>query len=384
MIGVVLCSDFGERVLLGLPLALRAALSLQSAGVERILVLSDTEPSWLSDERLRLPVERASSWPAGGAIVVCDGVACDPAALRALAAHEGEVRVRQGLELVLARTDRGGSLEGFAGAARGPAVLPRGVAMLARTQLEASIAENALLRSLRKPQDGWVSRTINRRISLSITRRLANTSLRPNQLSAAILVVGVLSGVLAALGGPVGLVVGALLFQLQSVLDGCDGELSRVTFRGSRAGQWLDTIGDDATNYAFFTGASLGLRALGAPAWLWIAGLVGVAIGLVASAIEYRYLVSIGSGDLLAYPLGFGEADADGPNSDPTLVQRVLGAFRPLFKRDFFAFATMVAALAGPAALSVALVLFALGAAATLSAVIASELRRARRPRDER
>jgi phosphatidylglycerophosphate synthase len=167
-----------------------------------------------------------------------------------------------------------------------------------------------------------------------------------------------------------------VLFQAQSVLDGCDGELSRLTFRGSRAGEWLDTVGDDLTNYSFFTGAALGLRALGAPSVVWMGGLVGVAIGVIASAIEYRYLVSIGSGDLLKYPLGFGE-DPEKPVS-PSLSQRVLGAFRPMFKRDFFAFATMLAAIAGPAALSAALVAFSIGAAATLSAVIASEVRRAR------
>jgi CDP-L-myo-inositol myo-inositolphosphotransferase len=168
-----------------------------------------------------------------------------------------------------------------------------------------------------------------------------------------------------------------VLFQAQSVLDGCDGELSRLTFRGSRLGEWLDTVGDDLTNYSFFTGAALGLRSMGAPTIVWAMGWIGVAIGVIASAIEYRYLVSIGSGDLLRYPLGFGE-DPDKP-TNPTLWQRVLGAFRPMFKRDFFAFATMIAALLGPATLSAAIVAFSIGAAVTLSAVIASELRRARR-----
>jgi phosphatidylglycerophosphate synthase len=373
MIGAVICSNFGEREVLGVPVALRAALSLQAAGVERIVVISDTDPSWLRDDRLRLPVERASKWPAGGALVVGDGVVCDAKALRTVASVEGEARVHEGLEVVLARTDReGASLDAIG---RGPERTPHGVVMFARTGDEASRAENALIASLRKPQDGWVSRAINRRISLALTRKLVRTKLRPNEVSAAIMVLGVLSGLIAAFFAPVGLVIGAVLFQLQSVLDGCDGELSRLTFRGSRAGEWLDTVGDDLTNYSFFAGAALGLRALGAPAALWGAGLAGVAIGIVASAIEYRYLVSIGSGDLLKYPLGFGEHDA-GAREDETLSSRLLGAFRPLFKRDFFAFATMIAALVGPSALGVALVLFAIGAAATLSAVIASELRR--------
>ncbi len=373
MIGVVSCKDFGAQDVLGVPLALRAALSLQAAGVERVLVLDGDElGAWSRDARLKVSVESAEAWPAGGALIVCDGALVDPKAMRALAAAEGERRVHEGLELLCARTDRAGAT--VEAILRGEELAHHGVATFARSKDERSRAENSLMLSLRKPQDGWVSRAINRRISLAITRRLARTSLAPNQLSVGILFVGLASGLCAALGGPAGLAVGALLFQAQSVLDGCDGELSRVTFRGSRAGEWLDTVGDDVTNYSFFTGAALGLRAMGAPAIVWVAGLLGVAIGLVASAIEYRYLVSIGSGDLLKYPLGFGE-DPERPVS-PTLSQRVLGAFRPMFKRDFFAFATMFAAFAGPAAMSAALVAFAIGAAATLSAVVASELRR--------
>lgn len=375
MNGVVICSNFGEREVLGIPVGLRAALSLQSAGVEHILVISDTQPSWLDDKRLKVSVERAREWAAGGALIVGDGVVCDPKALRTLLSADGEARVHEGLDVVAARTDRPGSTLESIG--RGSERAPHGVVLYARTSAEAARAENALITSLRKPQDGWVSRAINRRISLALTRRLVRTGLEPNQVSAAILVLGVSSGLVAALFGPAGLAVGAVLFQAQSVLDGCDGELSRLTFRGSRAGEWLDTVGDDLTNYSFFTGAALGLRALGAPTIVWAAGLVGVLIGVIASAIEYRYLVSIGSGDLLKYPLGFGEHDASGPGED-SLASRVLGAFRPMFKRDFFAFATMIAALVGPSALAFALVSFAIGAAATLSAVIASELRRRR------
>ncbi len=374
MLGVVLCADFGERDVFGVPVALRAALSLQAAGVERVLAIGADAPSWLSDDRLRIPVEIASSWPAGAAIIVGDGVVVDPRSMRTLAQSTGEIRLHEGLEVLCARTDRAGSrLEDIG---RGSELAPGGIALFARTKSELSLSENALLLSLRKPQDGWVSRSINRRLSLAVTKRLVRTNLLPNQVSAGILLIGLASGACAALFGPVGLALGAVLFQAQSVLDGCDGELSRLSFRGSRTGECLDTVGDDLTNYSFFTGAALGLRALGAPSIVWIAGLIGVGIGVIASAIEYRYLVSIGSGDLLKYPLGFGE-DADKP-VDPTLVQQVLGAFRPMFKRDFFAFATMLAAIAGPAALSAALVAFAIGAAATLSAVIASEVRRAK------
>jgi phosphatidylglycerophosphate synthase len=232
----------------------------------------------------------------------------------------------------------------------------------------AAAAERALFRSLRKPQDGWTSRHLNRHISLFISRRLVRTPLRPNQLSVAILGVGVLGAVTAAQGTYGSLALGAALFQAQSVLDGCDGEMSRVSHRGSRLGEWLDTIGDDLTNYGFFGGAGVGLyRATGQPLYL-LAGAVCVGCGVVASGLEYRYLIRIGSGDLLKYPL-----------SQASSGQGKLAFLAPLFKRDTFVLLTLLAALGG--ALGPMLCVFALAAIGILFSVLKTELRLSREAR---
>ncbi len=100
---------------------------------------------------------------------------------------------------------------------------------------------------------------LNRYISLAITRLLVKTKLLPNQVSVVILGIGLLGAWFASRGDYASVVIGAFLFQTQSVLDGRDGEMSRITHRGSRTGEWLDTIGDDLTNYGFFGGLGLGL-----------------------------------------------------------------------------------------------------------------------------
>src|SRR5207244_4093199 len=123
----------------------------------------------------------------------------------------------------------------------------------------AKSAERALLRSLRKPQDGWISTHLNRKLSLFLTRRLVSTRLTPNQVSVVILGIGLFGAWLASRGTYAAMLAGAALFQMQSVLDGCDGEMSRITFRGSLEGEWLDTVGDDLTNYAFFAASAWGL-----------------------------------------------------------------------------------------------------------------------------
>jgi phosphatidylglycerophosphate synthase len=225
-------------------------------------------------------------------------------------------------------------------------------------------AEALLFRSLRKKQDGWTSRYLNRYISLALTRLLVKTKLLPNQVSVVILGIGLLGAWFASRGDYASVVLGAFLFQAQSVLDGCDGEMSRVTHRGSRTGEWLDTIGDDLTNYGFFGGLGLGLhRTTGLDLYL-AAGVVTVVCGLIVSTLEYRYLIKIGSGDLLKYPLSQGQGTGR------------LALIQPLFKRDTFVFLTLIAAilgLAGPM-----LCIFALGAIGILISVIATEIRLAR------
>jgi len=230
-------------------------------------------------------------------------------------------------------------------------------------------AERALFRSLRKPQDGWTSRWLNRPISLALSRWLVKTPLTPNQVSVLILAIGLCGAWLASRGGYVDLVVGAALFHAQSVLDGCDGEMSRVTHRGSLLGEWLDTIGDDLTNYAFFAGAAWGLYRTSAEVAYLVAGGIIVGSGALASGLEYRYLARIGSGDLLKYPL----------SASSTTDAGMFSKLQPLFKRDTFVLLTLLAAVLG--LVGPMLFVFSAAAVGILGGVLRAELRMLREAR---
>ena len=54
-------------------------------------------------------------------------------------------------------------------------------------------------------------------------------------------------------------VLGAVLFWLHSVLDGCDGELARLKFAESRWGGLLDFWGDNVVHSAVFVSIALGI-----------------------------------------------------------------------------------------------------------------------------
>jgi phosphatidylglycerophosphate synthase len=336
----------------GLSLALRLALDAQAAGASA-LVVPQAAPglrSVLDDARLRLPM--LTEPPPGTARL---------RAPASLLVHRATLReLAQGLP-------NGAELS--VREARKPPAVAYAFAPIDVTSKEAArAAERALFRSLRKPQDGWTSTYLNRHISLFISRILVRTPLRPNQVSVAILGVGLAGAVAAAQGGYWPLLAGALLFQAQSVLDGCDGEMSRVTHRGSRLGEWLDTIGDDLTNYGFFGGAGLGLYRTSGESLYLLAGGVTVLCGLITSGIEYRYLIKIGSGDLLKYPLS--QASSGGGK---------LAFIAPLFKRDTFVLLTLLAAACG--ALGPVLCVFSLAALGILFSVFKTELRLAREAR---
>jgi phosphatidylglycerophosphate synthase len=343
------------RRLGGLALPLRLALDAQAAGAACV-VLPASQPELravLVDPRLRIPV--LSEAPSGAACL---------RAPASLLAHRATLR-----ELSQQLTP--GAERAVAQVTTPPDVAYSFAPIDVTSDETARHAERALFRSLRKPQDGWTSRYLNRYISLFFSRLLVRTPLRPNQVSLGILSVGIAGAAWAAQGGYWSLLLGAFLFQAQSVLDGCDGEMSRVSHRGSRLGEWLDTIGDDLTNYGFFGGAGLGLyRQTGSQLYLW-AGAICVLCGLLTSGIEYRYLIRIGSGDLLKYPLS--QASSGGGK---------LALIAPLFKRDTFVFLTLLAAVAG--ALGPMLCIFSLGAIGILASVLKTELRLAREAREAR
>lgn len=158
-------------------------------------------------------------------------------------------------------------------------------------------AENFLLSRLIKKADGVVSRNINRKISLSITRRLMTTAVTPNQVTAVVMLVGILSGpVTAGAGGYIGLVLGALLYYAAAVLDGCDGELSRLRFQGTPYGAWLDTVVDDAVGLSYITGLYIYLSMQSA-GWGWV-GCIAIFFYVLTLAPRYYVMAFfMGSGD---------------------------------------------------------------------------------------
>jgi CDP-L-myo-inositol myo-inositolphosphotransferase len=120
-----------------------------------------------------------------------------------------------------------------------------------------------------KPTDGPVARRINRPLSRLVSRRLLATRIGPTPITLVNLALLVFSGALLALGAreDVLLVVGGVLVQLSSALDGVDGELARVSGRSSELGGVLDALSDRYGDLAVFVGAAIAAGTTAA--WPW-------------------------------------------------------------------------------------------------------------------
>jgi phosphatidylglycerophosphate synthase len=198
-----------------------------------------------------------------------------------------------------------------------------------------------ILRATAKPGDGIVSRYLNRPISQRISWVvLAIPAARPIHatIASAIFAVILFWGMLA--GGKMGLIVGGVLFQAASVIDGVDGEMARATFRTSDLGKTLDSAVDMATNFLFLLGLTLHLGRHGSHVVLW-SGLWTISI-MVVGGILVGARSRVGGA-----PLSFDLLKRSGPLRGP--VDLIFWVMQALTSRDCFAFLFMILIIIGVA-----------------------------------
>ncbi|MDQ6894569.1 MAG: CDP-alcohol phosphatidyltransferase family protein [Acidobacteriota bacterium] len=115
-------------------------------------------------------------------------------------------------------------------------------------------ARSALRRTLSKPTDGFFAAWIDRRLSTRLSLLLARAGVTPNQVTLLALFPALLGAALLAVPNPAWSAAGALLFWVSTVLDGCDGEVARLTYQESEEGARLDLLCDNVALVAVFLG----------------------------------------------------------------------------------------------------------------------------------
>lgn len=206
-------------------------------------------------------------------------------------------------------------------------------------------AEWALLRQMNKSFEGPVDALINWRMSMPITRALAQlplTAITPNHITVVAILLGLgAAALIMASQQSWAIAIGGVMLQINSILDSCDGELARLRFQYSKLGQWLDNIADDLVDNMFVLAVGLALG----PPWFWVG--LAAAVGRWCVAI-YTYISvyrQTGTGDVFAHRWWF-EKDKQTANEvyDPRAVTTWI---RSLGRRDTFVFVWMLVCVAG-------------------------------------
>jgi CDP-L-myo-inositol myo-inositolphosphotransferase len=167
--------------------------------------------------------------------------------------------------------------------------------------------EKRFLRDGGKSQDGLVSKYLNRPISRVTTRLLLRFPTTPNAWTLLIFSLPLVASLVLLHGSYGSFLWGLLLFQVYSVLDGCDGEIARAKFLESERGRRFDDLCDVLSNILLAIGLGLGLSRpaslAGQSSWAYF--VEGVVTAALIGANEF-YLATrqAGAGEGGPLPLG--------------------------------------------------------------------------------
>jgi CDP-L-myo-inositol myo-inositolphosphotransferase len=151
-------------------------------------------------------------------------------------------------------------------------------------------AEQALLKRLRdKPNDGPVARYLNRPLSVRISRYLVQRDVTPNQISLFSILCSLLAAGLFALGGYFALLLGGVLAQFASIIDGCDGEVARLKYQSSDFGGWFDAVMDRYADAFLLFGLTWHLLAVEVNGWILFVGFMAIIGSFMLSYTADKY-----------------------------------------------------------------------------------------------
>jgi len=154
----------------------------------------------------------------------------------------------------------------------------------------------------------------DQRLARVIVRPLARTPVTPNQITALTLILALFAAWLFATGEPVEMAWGAGIFVLARFMDHFDGELARLTGRGSRFGYYFDYLAGGASYSALFLGLGFGLAEGPLNFWALLLGGLGSASAIIAMLLnlDLDRQQALQDGEAVGYPCFAGFELEDG------------------------------------------------------------------------
>ena len=118
---------------------------------------------------------------------------------------------------------------------------------------------------------------------------MAKLDVTPNQISLFSFLCSLLAAGLFALGGYLALLLGGVLAQFASVIDGCDGEVARLKFQSSEFGGWFDAVLDRYADAFLLFGLTWHLLAIEASGWVLFTGFMAIIGSFMLSYTADKY-----------------------------------------------------------------------------------------------
>ena len=186
-----------------------------------------------------------------------------------------------------------------------------------------------------KATSGTVARLLNVRISVPISKLIVDTGISPNMVTFfMVLCPGLLGAYLATQPDSyLRLACAGFLWQLASILDGCDGEIARAKLAETKFGAWFDTVTDNLAYLCGYAALMAGMWHLYPDNYLPIyAGISAIASMVLALGLLYSYAVKTGTGSLQYY---LSDLTNKVPDGEKDWSYRFLERTGFVVKRDF-------------------------------------------------
>ena len=199
----------------------------------------------------------------------------------------------------------------------------------------ARAAKNMLFDQVSKATSGTVARLLNVRISVPISKLIVDTGISPNMVTFfMVLCPGLFAAYLASQPDDyLRLACAGILWQLASILDGCDGEIARVKLAETKFGAWFDTVTDNLAYLFGYAALMAGMWYLYPDNYLPIyAGISAIASLVLTLVLLYSYALKTGTGSLQYY---LGDLGNKVPEGEKDWSYRFLERAGFITKRDF-------------------------------------------------
>lgn len=158
-------------------------------------------------------------------------------------------------------------------------------------RLDSLDARKVRLERVARPDDGFYSTFVVRKLSRRVTGWAVHTSLTPNAITLIALVVALIAAGAFATGERAGLIAGALLLQVSLVIDCVDGEVARYTRTFSALGAWLDLTTDRIKEYACYAALAVGAARADDSAWTLAAATL--ALQVFRNFVDFGFVTTV-------------------------------------------------------------------------------------------